>query len=450
MATKKMHPTQCKNLLVTKLADCKKLRPTETELITKKLAGCESHVGLHRVYGASGKIVGNTFLLWTDKSVDKESGEFQNEIGTYEASFIRFLRRSLEISEREIPDSAATVIHTLLHTESQVVEHRGSGVHTCYKNGPKSCMGGPGASAELLAVYINNPERVSILFDESDAGNPYRAMLWLDDEGVRVLDRCYPGPHPAFDQYLTATYGECGVKWVKRLSSSASNANGEPVTDKKVHTVTLKSWPRKFPYLDTMMFLGKNEAKDGTVTNFVSNIPRAGTFGLAHSTGGGWEDIHVEVCSHCGHSELDRAFRTGPDRKVYCRTCYTEKFLDCPVCGQVVPKGETFEATRTGDGRTNAPVHVCKQCFELRFSPCMHCGTRHLTGDLEQTYDMFQLCPVCMKTYTTQCPCCKTGGSTPPFYTEERREEHMRTMHKDAPETKALAGKTPGSTLDPN
>ncbi len=108
-----------------------------------------------------------------------------------------------------------------------------------------SCM--TGENSDLARIYTVNSDKVCLV-----KYGPVRALLWTTDQGVKVLDRCYPSGHNLIYQLL---------KWANKKGYVIRDSKDKCVigptvelSDKKIYTVTLSYDERIFPYLDTFCF----------------------------------------------------------------------------------------------------------------------------------------------------------------------------------------------------
>lgn len=111
-------------------------------------------------------------------------------------------------------------------------------------NHSHSCM--TGENSDLVQLYTLNPKKISLV-----KYGPVRALLWTTDQGVKVIDRCYPSGHHYIYRLL-----KWGTKngFVTRVSSDKCVIKPTvDLSDGKIYTVTLYH-ERVFPYLDTFCF----------------------------------------------------------------------------------------------------------------------------------------------------------------------------------------------------
>jgi len=127
----------------------------------------------------------------------------------------------------------------------------------------KSCMNDE--SCIHMTLLSSNSNKVSLVTKEDNA----RALLWIDDEGDKILDRVYP----AGGKYVLPLRRWAEKKgYILRENPDQLVTTSQTVelSDGKEHKVTLKAKDiENFPYLDTFRF-GKFIGDDLVLSNDVS------------------------------------------------------------------------------------------------------------------------------------------------------------------------------------
>lgn len=137
-------------------------------------------------------------------------------------------------------------------------EVKGEDIIGAYRVGPYSCMQG---KVGQLALYVENPEKVSLLKIMDKGTYVGRAILWTTDSGKRMLDRIYPG------NGVIAFAGRAYAKsqgWLYQSVDSVGNSNnlGEDVD------VTLKHPTNaRIAYLDSLMYVAAVDRDNLVLTN---------------------------------------------------------------------------------------------------------------------------------------------------------------------------------------
>lgn len=132
----------------------------------------------------------------------------------------------------------------------------GKDIVQAYKTGPDSCMKG---KVGQLALYVENPEKVSLLKIYENGVYTGRSIRWLLDNGQYFLDRIYPGN----GVLAAATRGFAkGQGW---LTKSHDSVGFDPV-DGIDYRITLKHPKnRRIGYLDSLRFAVKADHKNLTL-----------------------------------------------------------------------------------------------------------------------------------------------------------------------------------------
>ena len=115
----------------------------------------------------------------------------------HSTSFSREIRKTRECNK--IPEDRLSRMFEALRVHHHTIHlYTGDQLFNTYRNGPQSCMGSSNANRSALSLYVNNPDNVAILTTTRFSN---RCLVWTDDNGVKLLDRTYPGPHPGFLLY---------------------------------------------------------------------------------------------------------------------------------------------------------------------------------------------------------------------------------------------------------
>ena len=262
-----------------------------------------------------------------------------------------------------------------------------------YRNTPtRTCMTGADNASKIM-LYTKNPERVKLVTID---GYACRALLWVTDEGDKVLDRIYPSGHS-----LIPTIRKWASEQGYVLRSSPDNyvrcVQGQiALENNRVYKITLKD-VRAYPFTDTFAFAKKNE-KDHTI--ILSNDYAHGNMGLQNQHGGYIEFLN---CLECDNKVMDGSqftVRKGKKNIILCEGCFNTKVMRCNCCSEYILKEEAILASKAS-GQV-----VCKNCLTAYFDKCSCCDQHHkknysvLVNEEIMCFDCYS------KTYV-KCHCCE-------------------------------------------
>lgn len=156
-----------------------------------------------------------------------------------------------------------------------------------------SCMNGED-NTEKLDLYTDNPDRISLLYVKVGNQCVARALMWIDNQGNKIIDRVYGSEE--FRTMFRDYAKEIGA-W-KKVYDGAGQSNwfdpeGNTVNEKFFY-INVDSDFSQYPYVDTMCYLNDNVSP-----STLSNDDQDATKKL-QCTGGGYEDYSRGVeCLGC-------------------------------------------------------------------------------------------------------------------------------------------------------
>jgi hypothetical protein len=211
-------------------------------------------------------------------------------------------------------------------------EVKGDEIKTCYLvDNYESESGSLGGSCmrydrcqDYFDIYVNNPERVSlvVLLSEQDSSKiAGRALIWLDDKGRRIMDRIYT--IRTADILLFIEYCDSKGYYYKESQNYSATT---PLVHEGIEldyeesgvVITLKKGGYSpYPYMDTMKYFNPDT---GVISNRNSAFkPSYYYIELTDTDGGPHEDDNCcAVCSGVG--------------VVDCPECEGRREIDCPAC----------------------------------------------------------------------------------------------------------------------
>lgn len=152
-----------------------------------------------------------------------------------------------------------------------------------------SCMNG-GENASKLGLYTDNPDVVSLLYVRTGNQCVARALMWIDNQGNKIIDRVYGSEE--FRTMFRDYAKEIGA-WKKVFDGAGEsnwfNPEGDTV-DRKYFYINVDSEFDSYPYVDTMCYLN-----DDVSPSVLSNGDTDATKKL-QSTSGGYEDYNGIMC----------------------------------------------------------------------------------------------------------------------------------------------------------
>jgi len=212
-----------------------------------------------------------------------------------------------------------------------------------------SCMSDE--SGSTFRIYTQNERKVKLIvyIDEKQDKISGRALLWKMTkspcEATCFMDRVYTNRDSDFLKFRN--YAEEKGYLYKKFMNSHIDTNvefmykGQEV--KGIVTVKLDGNTRKYPFVDTMCFLNKNETE-------LSNVPLSVDSSILHSVGG-----DCEPCDRCNGKLVicDREQCVENDGLIDCDDCdgYGKiEETNCKTCkGTGIVECEHFDFTVCGD-----------------------------------------------------------------------------------------------------
>jgi len=105
------------------------------------------------------------------------------------------------------------------------------------------------------------------------------------------------------------------------------------------------------------------------------------------------------ICSHCEEKTLEHQLKPGLDGKLYCKECYTEVYVKCEECDNIV---DTRISMKISDGK-----FLCQYCFEKNSELCCKCVIRILVDDMLHNNDGDNYCEDCYNEKYCHCSVCE-------------------------------------------
>ena len=236
-------------------------------------------------------------------------------------------------------------------------EVKGEEIKTCYLvDNYESESGSLGGSCmrydrcqDYFDIYVSNPERVSlvVLLSEQDSSKiAGRAILWLDDDGRRIMDRIYV--IRTADILLFIEYCNSKGYYHKETQNYSSYTslvdNGIELDDEesKVVITLNKGEYGPYPYMDTMKYYSP---ETGVISNRYIRTAK-GCIELTDTDGGPYEDncsvcngAGVVDCPECEGREVIRCTdcRGSGENTLggVCGTCHGGGQVRCDICNGV-------------------------------------------------------------------------------------------------------------------
>ena len=151
-----------------------------------------------------------------------------------------------------------------------------------------SCMNGKG-HADKLALYVENPDVVSVVYIQTGNTCQARALVWTDYKGNKIVDRVYGSEE--FRTMFRDYAKEIGA--YKKVYDGAGQSdffNPEGETTNENFVINVKGDFDYYPYVDTMCYLD-----DDVSPKTLSNSDDGATKKL-NSTDGQYEDLEGNTC----------------------------------------------------------------------------------------------------------------------------------------------------------
>jgi hypothetical protein len=236
---------------------------------------------------------------------------------------------------------------------------------------------------KFLDIYVENPDKVSLVILEKEGKITGRAILWTDEDDRRVMDRIYT--NNSADEQLFKDFAKANNFWYKKDQNMYEDTpfigpNGE---EERYITVHLKAVDHNYyPYMDSLKFYNPGT---GRITNnsdsYEYNLTDTdGGNGSCDECGGSGRlecgdcdgDGEVE-CRECGgHGEVNCEECEG-DGDVECSVCDGEGKEECGYCDG---HGESDCSTCDGEGKIegdDGEEEECSDCGGSGKESCEHC-----------------------------------------------------------------------------
>jgi hypothetical protein len=288
-----------------------------------------------------------------------------------------FVKGSVEFSTTEVEDFVNKYKSAIKQIRSKFDNFtivKGEEIRRCYlEDNYLSIKGTLGTSCmrkencqKFLDIYVENEDKVSLVVLMEHDNITARAILWIDSEGRKIMDRIYT--NDSSDEQLFKDYAKANGFFYKKLQNMYEDT---PFVDPygvehNVLKIVLKPKDYKYyPYMDSFKFYNPN-------TGVLYNDDGYGhEYTLTDTDGGNGE------CDECG----------GGGR-ITCGTCDGDCDTNCLECG--------------GNGR-----HECGDCDGGGKQECGECeGSGKVPGDDGEEED----CGECGGNGDFECTNCDGEG----------------------------------------
>ena len=313
----------------------------------------------------------------------------------------RYIRRELGISDSVLKDNALDQLGKIISRKLVSDEYfkanlsiiQGKDIVDTYSRGEcHSCM--TGKNALKVGMYALNPDKIKMVVLNGPPGQPAsRALLWICDDGTKVLDRIYP---PGNDNV------ELLVEWAVRNKIAVRKAPDQLMEHpelrgdlKKYATVNADT---VFPYLDTFCFA---QLAPDTKTMVCSNDEDFGNIYIRQTDG---VYTRLKSCGLC-NGRVSPFNNFVHDNKSYCTACFDKSFFRCYMCSNVGENAGKIEIF----GKA-----ICKSCVETHYVKCPFCDDylkRNTAVFVRVKGQHIGICSDCFGAKFFQCETCKNSFS---------------------------------------
>lgn len=270
-----------------------------------------------------------------------------NDNNRVKTSIGRYIRRQLGVTVKELSDTEMSNFSDFVSQQiktnginDKVTILSGKALKDAYagfSGGVGSCMTGKHRS-NYINLYADNPDKVKLIVTKDKRG---RALLFVDDNGNKVLSRCYG----RYNDIMTW----CKVNKI---------GNGSIKT-----RITLKCKKAVFPSIDIFYNaqLEDLNIKKNRKCNCKVILSKDKSFGnvYMYSTSGWF--VPKPVCYFC-NKIIDYYYnRYTFDGKSCCNNCYKKHLERCCTCNLYLKKEDFID---TGDrlGGVLKSIKICKKC----------------------------------------------------------------------------------------
>jgi hypothetical protein len=200
-------------------------------------------------------------------------------------------------------------------------------------------------NSSKLDLYVENPDKVSVVYIQTGNTCQARALLWTDKDGNKIIDRVYGSEE--FRTMFRDYAKEIGA-WKKVYDgaghSNFFNPNGEAMCYN--FYIEVDGDHDRYPYVDTFCYL-----KDDVSPNVLTNSDNYDATKKLQCTGGGYEDLEgVECYNRSGTYDAD--------------DCYWSNYHDCYVHAEDVTciNGDNYYAD---NGSTEEAIRISRRSWVL-------------------------------------------------------------------------------------
>ena len=300
---------------------------------------------------------------------------------TAEVSFPRYIRRVARIDKDTLSDADLEHLNNWLLSKTAKVEViKGSAIGDHYfSHSLNSCMAGKHNSRELVSLYCENPDKVSlVVYQRGDKIG--RALLWSVD-GEKFLDRIYPSGSEAIE-YLRKWALDRGyyVREHNRLpdeSVSFYNSDDEFLSP----SVNLDAPDCEvYPYVDSFHWGKVNGSR--VYLTCTGRCPRSECYAFESTDGyAPGDDENYTRCDHCNcRVHIDDYYYVDSTEERVCQTCFEDNFESCYQCNYSYSTDDMESVADTCD-------RVCPNCACDHYDRCEFDVRLHLPDEMTETED---------------------------------------------------------------
>lgn len=242
--------------------------------------------------------------------------------------------------------------------DARIRIYHGKEIRERYRNTEAhSCM--TRCNSFKVNLYELNSDKVALV----ELDGQVRALLWTDDEGVKILDRAYPAGHNKID--LLRLWAESKGYVLRNVADQNVVDNTIELNDHSKRKVTLKH-SGCFPFLDTFRY----GQFDGT-SIILSNDYEFGNIKLTTDQGTYAEVVRCIKCGDRRNKPREVLVDGDLDTIHICDTCYSKMFFQCGQCG----KNNSIRRLAIEASKNKNRRNYCKKCVlmmqkHLQFNDC--------------------------------------------------------------------------------
>lgn len=326
----------------------------------------------------------------------KQNKRQKTRVGRFIGKLIK-LYSPYKIKEKEIQQISSEICAEFW-CQADVKLLKGEDIREFYlTSGISSCMAYEDTQS-FLDIYVDNPDVCELASVKDPNNNAARALVWNITNGKsskKYMDRIYY-TSSACEAALLDFRDKCEMGTRRDLNHIRAKVKIKIRPEKN----------RKWPYIDTLMYVDILDSKTATLS------PRSGDF-IADSTEGYLPGNEPE-CINCGQPS-----ESYVNDEYYCEICTNELFTWCEYCENLIDNDNVthervgticnscrddmcFECVDCGDYFYNEDGHnspngtVCRCCLDNYYFHCNECGEL-IHVDNENEYNGDSYCSDCFE-----------------------------------------------------